>query len=82
MFIRADNDREGIGAIGTITDISERRMFEASQIAHAQEREASARKRAEEADERRRGQGMVRLLFSASLLLTHLCRASHRCNKP
>lgn len=52
------------GLIATITDVSDQRYFEASRLAHAQEREALARKRAEEAeerrkeaDERRRGQG-------------------------
>lgn len=54
----------GTGVIGTITDVSDQRLYEATRLAHAQEREASARKRAEEAeerrreaDERRRGQG-------------------------
>jgi hypothetical protein len=63
-LIRANAYLLGIGIIGTITDISDRRMYEASQLAHAQERETTARKRAEEAeerrkeaDERRRGQG-------------------------
>ena len=53
-----------MGVIGTITDVSDQRLFEAARLAHAQEREALARKRAEEAeerrkeaDERRRGQG-------------------------
>ena len=50
--------------MATLTDVSDQKLYEATQLAHAQEREASARKRAEEAelsrqeaDERRRGQG-------------------------
>ena len=53
------------GVLFTITDISDQRLYEASQLLHAQEREATARRRAEEAedrrkeaDERRRGQGI------------------------
>ncbi|KIJ50954.1 hypothetical protein M422DRAFT_776871 [Sphaerobolus stellatus SS14] len=42
------------GVLFTITDISDQRLYEASQLLHAQEREATARKRAEEAEERRR----------------------------
>ncbi len=44
----------GTGVIGTITDVSDQRLFEATRFAHAQEREATARRRAEEAEERRR----------------------------
>ncbi|KAH8117651.1 hypothetical protein DFH11DRAFT_1724631 [Phellopilus nigrolimitatus] len=54
------------GLISTITDVSDHRLYEASRLAHAQEREALARKRAEEAeerrkeaDERRRGQELL-----------------------
>ncbi|KZT38755.1 hypothetical protein SISSUDRAFT_1046495 [Sistotremastrum suecicum HHB10207 ss-3] len=54
------------GMIGTITDISERRMFEATRLELALAQEANARKRAEEAeaqrqeaDERRRGQELL-----------------------
>ena len=65
------------GLISTTTDVSDQRMFEATRLAHAQEREALARKRAEEAeerrreaDERRRGQGQNRRqLVSLSLFL-------------
>ncbi|KAF8576294.1 hypothetical protein K439DRAFT_1640612 [Ramaria rubella] len=42
------------GVLFTITDISDQRLYEASQLSHAQEREASARRRAEEAEERRK----------------------------
>ncbi|KAI5119585.1 hypothetical protein M0805_006470 [Coniferiporia weirii] len=42
------------GLISTLTDVSDQRLYEASRLAHAQEREALARKRAEEAEERRR----------------------------
>ena len=52
------------GVIGTITDVSDQRLYEAARLAHVQESETVARKRAEEAeerrieaDERRRGQG-------------------------
>ncbi|TDL18928.1 hypothetical protein BD410DRAFT_792720 [Rickenella mellea] len=45
---------ECTGVIGTITDVSDQRLFEATRLAHAQEREATARRRAEEAEERRR----------------------------
>lgn len=61
--------------IATITDVSDQRYFEASRLAHAQEREALARKRAEEAeerrkeaDERRRGQGEIKLYLLFCLL--------------
>ena len=57
MGLFIDSHALGVGVIGTITDVSDRRMYEEAQLAIAQEREASARKRAEEADERRRGQG-------------------------
>lgn len=57
--------------MATLTDVSDQRLFEATRLAHAQEREASARKRAEEAelsrqeaDERRRGQGWLVQLVS------------------
>lgn len=60
------------GILFTITDISDQRLYEASQLLHAQEREATARKRAEEAeerrkdaDERRRSQGT--LMFDLDL---------------
>ena len=53
------------GIIGTITDVSDQRLLEAARLAHAQDREAAARKRAgeaedrrKEADERRRAQGL------------------------
>jgi hypothetical protein len=36
-----------------VSDISDRRAFEEAQLAHAHEMEASARKRAEEAEQRR-----------------------------
>ncbi|TRM62099.1 hypothetical protein BD626DRAFT_548830 [Schizophyllum amplum] len=41
------------GALGTLTDISNQRMFEAAQLEHAREREATARRKAEEAEDRR-----------------------------
>ncbi|THH05145.1 hypothetical protein EW145_g5011 [Phellinidium pouzarii] len=54
------------GLISTLTDVSDQRLYEASRLAHAQEREGLARKRAEEAeerrkeaDERRRGQELL-----------------------
>lgn len=42
------------GVLLTLTDISDQRLYEASQLMHAQEREATARRRAEDAEERRR----------------------------
>ncbi|GJJ11735.1 hypothetical protein Clacol_005973 [Clathrus columnatus] len=45
---------EWAGILFTITDISDQRLYEAAQLLHAQEREATARKRAEEAEESRR----------------------------
>ena len=50
MRLFIDSHALGVGVIGTITDVSDRRMYEEAQLAIAQEREASARKRAEEAD--------------------------------
>ncbi|KAL1744064.1 hypothetical protein HDZ31DRAFT_39460 [Schizophyllum fasciatum] len=41
------------GALGTLTDISNQRMFEEAKLEHAREREAEARKKAEDAEERR-----------------------------
>jgi len=48
-----------LGIIGTLTDISAQKMYEESQLAHAQEREMLAKRRAEEADERRRAQELL-----------------------
>ncbi|KAF8521410.1 hypothetical protein BU17DRAFT_87965 [Hysterangium stoloniferum] len=42
------------GVLFTITDISDQRLYEASQLLHAQEREATARRKAEDAEERRK----------------------------
>lgn len=47
-------DNEWAGILFTITDISDQRLYEAAKLLHVQEREATARKRAEEAEERRR----------------------------
>ncbi|KAL1672325.1 hypothetical protein EV122DRAFT_271710 [Schizophyllum commune] len=41
------------GALGTLTDISNQRAYEAAKLEHAREREAEARKKAEDAEERR-----------------------------
>jgi hypothetical protein len=43
-----------------VKDISAQKLYEESQLAHAQEREMLAKRRAEEADERRRAQGECR----------------------
>jgi signal transduction histidine kinase len=63
--------------VATITDINAQRLYEASELRHSLEREASARKRAEEAeqqrqeaDDRRRGQGTVGPLLPWSYHLT------------
>ncbi|EIN09171.1 hypothetical protein PUNSTDRAFT_126249 [Punctularia strigosozonata HHB-11173 SS5] len=54
------------GCLATITDINAQRLYETSELLRSQEREASARKRAEEAeqqrqeaDDRRRGQELL-----------------------
>ncbi|KAG8900969.1 hypothetical protein FRB99_005659 [Tulasnella sp. 403] len=59
-------ERVANGLIGTVTDISDRRLYEAAQIAQAKEREALAQLRAAdaeqqraEADERRRAQELL-----------------------
>ena len=39
--------------LATLTDVSDQRLLEAASLQHAQEREAVARRRAEEAEERR-----------------------------
>ena len=72
MFLIYIIDLPVAGILFTITDISDQRLYEASQLLHAQEREATARKRAEEAeerrkdaDERRRSQGT--LMFDLDL---------------
>ena len=66
-------------------DISAQKMYEESQLAHAQEREMLAKRRAEEADERRRAQGKCLYhLFKSTPNLTNEwpIRAPHRCNQP
>lgn len=57
---------EGRGILGAFTDISQQKKLEAIQLAHAQEKELAAQKRAEEAEEqrkeaeeRRRGQELL-----------------------
>ncbi|KAF8324461.1 uncharacterized protein EI90DRAFT_3129926 [Cantharellus anzutake] len=57
---------KGMGAMGTLTDISERRMLQEAQLAHAEEREAAARQsaaeselRRQEAEDRRRAQELL-----------------------
>ena len=40
-------------SVGTLTDISNQRAYEAAKREHAREREAEARKKAEDAEERR-----------------------------
>lgn len=59
-------------------------MYEESQLAHAQEREMLAKRRAEEADERRRAQGkcLCHLFKSTPNLTNGPIRAPHRCNQP
>ncbi|KAG8850364.1 hypothetical protein FRB96_000428 [Tulasnella sp. 330] len=54
------------GLIGTVTDVSDRRLYEAAQLAQAKEREvlaqlraADAEKQRADADERRRGQELL-----------------------
>ncbi|KAI0320178.1 hypothetical protein OF83DRAFT_1281345 [Amylostereum chailletii] len=55
-----------IGVLGTITDVSDQRQLEQSRVAHAEERELTARRqmeeaevRRQEADEQRRGQELL-----------------------
>lgn len=64
-------------SVGTLTDISNQRAYEAAKLEHAREREAEARKKAEdaeerrqEADQRRRAQGEQVHLRIATLSLT------------
>lgn len=80
-------------SLGTLTDISERRMLQQAQLAHAEEREAVARHKAEdseirrqEAEERRRAQELLidvtshelRQPVSAILNCASLVRSNYR----
>lgn len=82
--------------LGTLTDISERRMLQQAQLSHAEEREAAARFKAEdaevrrqEAEERRRAQELLidvtshelRQPVSAILNCASLVRSNYRALK-
>ncbi|KAG8692447.1 hypothetical protein FRC09_011191, partial [Ceratobasidium sp. 395] len=56
VWVKAQVVPTSLGIVGTLTDISAQKLYEESQLAHAQEREMLAKRRAEEADERRRAQ--------------------------
>ncbi|KAG8744044.1 hypothetical protein FRC10_010933 [Ceratobasidium sp. 414] len=51
VWVKAQVVPTSLGIIGTLTDISAQKLYEESQLAHAQEREMLAKRRAEEADE-------------------------------
>ncbi|CAE6437936.1 unnamed protein product [Rhizoctonia solani] len=57
VWVKAQLVPTSLGIVGTLTDISAQKMYEESKLAHAQESEMNAKRRAEEADERRRAQG-------------------------
>ncbi|KAG9096794.1 hypothetical protein FRC06_008307 [Ceratobasidium sp. 370] len=59
VWVKAQVEPTSLGIIGTLTDISAQKLYEDSQLAHAQEREMLAKRRAEEADERRRAQELL-----------------------
>ncbi|KAG8695728.1 hypothetical protein FRC08_007590, partial [Ceratobasidium sp. 394] len=59
VWVKAQVVPTSLGIIGTLTDISAQKLYEESQLAHAQEREMLAKRRAEEADERRRAQELL-----------------------
>ncbi|KAF8754502.1 His Kinase A (phosphoacceptor) domain [Rhizoctonia solani] len=56
-MVKAQLVPTSLGIVGTLTDISAQKMLEESKLAHARESEMNAKRRAEEADERRRAQG-------------------------
>ncbi|KAF8714658.1 His Kinase A (phosphoacceptor) domain, partial [Rhizoctonia solani] len=57
VWVKAQLVPTSLGIVGTLTDISAQKMLEESKLAHARESEMNAKRRAEEADERRRAQG-------------------------
>ncbi|KAG8767743.1 hypothetical protein FRC12_006068 [Ceratobasidium sp. 428] len=59
VWVKAQVVPTSLGIVGTLTDISAQKLYEESQLAHAQEREMLAKRRAEEADERRRAQELL-----------------------
>ncbi|CCO30021.1 multi-sensor signal transduction histidine kinase [Rhizoctonia solani AG-1 IB] len=56
VWVKAQLVPTSLGIVGTLTDISAQKMLEESKLAHARESEMNAKRRAEEADERRRAQ--------------------------
>ncbi|CAE6413645.1 unnamed protein product [Rhizoctonia solani] len=59
VWVKAQLVPTSLGIVGTLTDISAQKMYEESKLAHARESEMNAKRRAEEADERRRAQELL-----------------------
>ncbi|CUA71218.1 protein-histidine kinase [Rhizoctonia solani] len=59
VWVQAQLVPTSLGIVGTLTDISAQKMYEESKLAHARESEMNAKRRAEEADERRRAQELL-----------------------
>ncbi|CAE6471953.1 unnamed protein product [Rhizoctonia solani] len=59
VWVKAQLVPTSLGIVGTLTDISAQKLYEESKLAHALESEMNAKRRAEEADERRRAQELL-----------------------
>ncbi|CAE6473009.1 unnamed protein product [Rhizoctonia solani] len=72
VWVKAQLVPTSLGIVGTLTDISAQKMFEESKLAHARESEMNAKRRAEEADERRRAQGRTSIICLDTLKPYHV----------